>query len=315
MQTKEKPSLSLSLEKSQTVAFVMSPRLGDSLISMVVVNNLIHNGFAVTVFSDYIYALKDWFPRAKIFPTPAVAQAKASFSQYDVLLHAYHSDIIGDTKQWHPRVWVLDESPTYRLRIPMPDIQTEICRKELGLEYNVRVNDITAPAGIIARKNFERVVIHPTSHQVMKNWLPKRFLQLAKTLQMKGYKPEFIVSPQERKDWLWLLDAGMALPQFASLDAVARWIYESGWFVGNDSGIGHLASNLGIETITLGIRRGYWSRWRPTWAKGIFLLPPSWLITRQLKERYWKYFISVDRVTAAFDELVKSSAVSIQHDA
>lgn len=307
MVAKQKTSLLLQPEKNQTVAFVMSPRLGDSLISMVVVNNLIRNGFEVTVFGDYIHALKDWFPRVKIFSVPAVAQAREILSSYDVIMHAYHTDRIGDILQWHPWVMVLDESPTYRLRIPMPDIQVKICR-ELGLDDVVRVNGMKPPVGLIARKNHARVVMHPTSHQLMKNWLPGRFLQLAKILQTKGYKPEFIVGPQERKDWLWLIDAGMQLPEFTSLDAVARWIFESGWFIGNDSGVGHLASNLGVETITLGVRHSLWCRWRPTWASGIFLLPPRWLISRQLKERFWKYFISVDRVAAALDQLKKTSS-------
>lgn len=91
-------------------------------------------------------------------------------------------------------------------------------------------------------------------------------------------------------------EAGLELPYLSSLDKVANHIYESGWFIGNDSGLGHLASNLGLNTITLAIRPNLAKQWRPNWMPGIVILPPSWLVTRPLKERFWKNFISVRRV-------------------
>lgn len=297
------------LSKQKTVAFIMSPRLGDSLLSMIVVNNLVRNGFNVTVFGNYIHELKNWFPWVDVYVRPDAATAKQTLLKFDVLLHAFAVDVIGDTKAWHPDVRILEQSPYNWLRIPMVDIQVKFCEHELLLKNVVRDNNIKIPAELMYRKYSQRIIIHPSSHELFKNWLPQRYLHLAKQLKALGYQPEFIVSSQERESFKELLTEDM-LPKFDSLDAVARYICESGWFIGNDSGIGHLASNLGIKTLTLGMRPRVMQRWRPAWAKGLVLLPPKWLITRPLKERFWKYFISVKQVLQAFDQLVKNHELS-----
>ena len=59
----------MRLIPGQTVAFQMSQCLGDSLLAMIVVNNLARNGHRVVVFGDYIHALKDWFPAFEVHPT------------------------------------------------------------------------------------------------------------------------------------------------------------------------------------------------------------------------------------------------------
>jgi ADP-heptose:LPS heptosyltransferase len=130
-------------------------------------------------------------------------------------------------------------------------------------------------------------------------------LQLAKTLLAKGYEPNFILTAKERNDWLEVVDAGAKIPEFISLSEVAAFIYESQYFIGNDSGIGHLASNLGIPTITIVLRKGVARQWRPSWSLGEIVLPPPWLITRPLKEKFWKKLISVAKVLRKFEILIK----------
>jgi len=305
--SKQAPKLlSEPLSKGQKIGFIMSPRLGDSLLSMVVTHNLQKNGFDVTVFSNNLISLASWYANYKVQPVPDDKNSEAIFKQYDILLHAYHCDIVGNTADWHQGICVLDGSPLYRSRIPMPDIQALVCREELNLIDVVRTSPLTIPKELKHRQHNRRIVIHPTSGQTFRNWLPQRFLKLAEILKQKGYQPEFIVDAEERPEWEWVMAAGFALPQFASLDAVARWVYESGWFIGNDSGIGHLASNLGIPTMTLGIRPSLLRRWRPSWSPGRVLLPTPLLITRPLKEKFWKYFISVRRAVREFEKLAAS---------
>ena len=295
----------IQLSKSQTIAFVSS-RLGDSLLGMITVNNLARNGFKVEVFSNYLFALKDWFPWVVIHSQPAVEQAETIFKNFDILLHIFKADIIANADKWHQGLRILEHSSYNQLRIPYTEIHVKFCKYELLLENVVKNNNMIYPAGLTHRKHLQRIAIHPTSYEKFKNWLPKRFLKLAKQLQAMGYQAEFIVAADERKEWLWLLKEGFSLPEFSSLDVVARWLYESGWFIGNDSGIGHLASNLGIPTLTLGMRKRVMQRWRPSWSEGVILFPPVWLITRPLKEHFWKYFISVKKVMAAFQRLKSS---------
>lgn len=284
------------LDKNKKIAFIFSPQLGDSLISMVTVYNLRRNGYDVTVFSDYLFAIRSWFANDKIYSYPKPEQIKAELSIYNTLIFTYPSDIIGQADLWHPNIIVLSWSPLNKARKSMVDIQVDICREELHLTNLVRTNDLTPPQDIQFHKYINRVIIHPTSRQKFRSWQKEKFIKLAKKLQELGYQPAFIVSPTERKDWLSLENEGRWLPHLSSLDKVARYIYESGWLIGNDSGLGHLASNLGLNTAILAVRPGLAKQWRPSWTPGIVILPPLWLITRPLKEKFWKNLISVRRV-------------------
>ena len=51
-----------SLREAERVALLMAPRLGDTLLMMAMASNLAKHGRAVTVFGDYAYALRSWFP-------------------------------------------------------------------------------------------------------------------------------------------------------------------------------------------------------------------------------------------------------------
>lgn len=293
----------MNFRPEQSFAFVMSPRLGDSLLSMVVVNNLVRNGYRVKVFSAQIYALRAWFPGFDIEPVPARADAFARLIAYDVVLHAYHADKVLAPDASHSNIVVMDDWPVYRQVKNMVDIQTEICQKHFGLAKVVRDNGLVAPVGLTPRINMSRVIIHPVASDKQKSWLPMRFVKLALWLRTLGFEPEFLLPPEAIAQWKWLGRYGFAPSAYGSLGEVAARIAESGWVIGNDSGIGHLASNLGVPTISLAMRRSIAQRWRPGWAPSRAVLAPSLMPSRYLKEKYWKYLLSTARVMAAFDAL------------
>ncbi|MEJ0003683.1 MAG: glycosyltransferase family 9 protein [Pararobbsia sp.] len=124
----------------------------------------------------------------------------------------------------------------------MADRLSQFCRDELGLPVVEKSNGIAPPSGLHHRKYPLRVAIHPTASTPDKCWLPSRFLRLALKLRDLGFSPQFDVAPHERDAWLHVEQLGIALPEFRTLTHVAAWLFESGWFIGNDSGIGHLAS-------------------------------------------------------------------------
>jgi heptosyltransferase III len=298
----------IKLHHNEPIAFICSPRLGDTLISLVVVNNLVRNGYSVEVYGDYAYALRAWFPWAKMHKVVAIEAAQETLCTYPLILHMYASELSKSLHNWHPNSIVLSESPLYRARIPQADIQAAICKEVLHLQDVVRANNIKLPPELNYRKHFGYVVIHPTSGESFRSWPASKFIRLAKILKVYGLRPKFIVAPDERDQWLKLLNNDMdLLPKFADLSEVAGFIYESGWFIGNDSGIGHLASNLGIPTLSLILRPNLARQWRPSWALGKVVLPPAWLITRPLKEKFWKHCVSVKRVLEEFYELVNSA--------
>lgn len=126
----------------------MSPRIGDTLISMVVANNLVRHGIDVTVFSRHLHAMRKWFPGFRIEPELHAAQARNRLEHFDVMLHAYESDVLDDARDWHPRVWVMDRWATYRQVKPMVDIQLDLCRHCFGLDGLTRDNGLVVPVDV-----------------------------------------------------------------------------------------------------------------------------------------------------------------------
>ena len=294
----------MRLQPGQTIAFHLSQCLGDSLLAMIVVNNLVRNGYRVEVFGDYLYSLKDWFPSFDVHPSVEPEQARERLGHFDVLLHVYPRNVVEGCRDWHPRCLVMETWPSFRQIRNMVDIHIDLCEKELGLIDVVRVNGLTVPAGLTHRACMRRVAIHPTASIEQKMWLPGRFLSLARLLRARGFEPEVIVAPHERGNWLHLQrEQDIAVPQFASLNEVAAWLYESGWFIGNDSGLAHLASNLGVPAVSLMIRNRIARRWRPGWALSVAVLPLPVLPGRFAKDRLWRYYLPVSRVLRAFDTL------------
>jgi ADP-heptose:LPS heptosyltransferase len=157
------------------------------------------------------------------------------------------------------------------------------------------------------------VVIHPTSTRVTKNWPKEKFARLAAYLKDRGYEPVFIPGVKEKEEWEGL---GCEVPLFPSLDLLARFLYESGFLIGNDSGLGHIASAVGIPTITICRRKALANMRAPSFHKGIVVTPSSWIPNIggfRLRDQYWKEFISVGMVQRAFERLTANAEVSAAH--
>lgn len=285
------------------VALLLSSALGDSLVFCVVAHNLQRQGASVCVFGDQAVLLKAWFPDVDVAATPGREALPALLAEFDLVLQLHTDRPFADVVECHPNVRVL----SHVLNAPSADaIATrlaDVCRSEWSIDDPVRSNGLRAPEGLVPRRHANRVVIHPTASTSDKCWLPSRFIRLGKALRQAGFDPQFVLAPNERAAWKVIEQEGMSMPVFASLSDVAALIYESGWFIGNDSGIGHLASNLQIPTLSLFMRRGIARTWRPDFGPGKVLVGGSYIPTGRLKERYWKYALSVRAVMKAFAQL------------
>ncbi len=168
----------------------------------------------------------------------------------------------------------------------------------------VRENGIICPPGVSSRKFLRRVVIHPTSSRPGKNWSKRKFLKLFSRLEKRGFEPDFIVGKEERKEF-------PEAPVFETLSDMAAFVAESGFMIGNDSGIGHLASALGLPTLTLCRNARTADFWRPDWAPGVVCLPSRWLPNikgLRWRDRRWQWGISVNRVRRKFCKLCDEGA-------
>lgn len=91
------------------------------------------------------------------------------------------------------------------------------------------------------------VVIHPGSGSSTKNWPLDRFDEVASELATQGRTVTWIAGPAE-------VEGGLAKPGLlveSSLVSLAKQLAAARLYVGNDSGITHLAASLGVATIAI----------------------------------------------------------------
>jgi heptosyltransferase III len=190
--------------------------------------------------------------------------------------------------------------------LPFAETITLLCKNVLGFNNATKDIGLVMPETLQHRKHKKRVVIHPTSGNNDKNWSAHKFIKLARKLRKKNWEPVFIVGPHEYKEWTNRIKKEFLLPQLPKIKELAAFIFESDFMIGNDSGIGHLASCLNIPTLTIlnsPHTKGY--RWRPGWGYGLTINSP--INFKLIKKRCWQWFISVKKVLTAFDKLVRNS--------
>ncbi len=95
------------------------------------------------------------------------------------------------------------------------------------------LNQVGAPLGAVPRFPVERwdggfVAVHPYSGSQRKNWPVENFQELARRMKME-----------------WCHE------RFSDLHDLAKWLAGARLFVGNDSGIGHLAAAVGTPVVSI----------------------------------------------------------------
>lgn len=291
------------------IALVLSNRLGDSLYQMTLANNLRKAGRDITVYGVHGYALREWFPDFDIQPLPADIASLASYdtivqmdpdSPFDGLTRVCQRFL--STKEWGK----IRAAP--RKHASPNGILDEFRRFSVdafGLSEWSDDNGLRAPAHFKARRHDKRVILHPTSSEAERCWTPGKYVIVARRLRAMGYEPVFVLAPGERAHWLPLLEQAHAgLVEAPSIDGVAAEVYESGWFIGTDSGIGHLASCCGLSTVTIVDRPRNMPRWRPAWADNV-VVQPWWLPLRSLRRKYWREATTVAAVMRCFGRMVR----------
>ncbi len=284
--------------------------LGDCLLTLILSQNLSLRGDEVVTFHPFMSQLQSWFPHLPLRSFPP------NLSEFDRFFIFYEksgpmSEVLKTClSQYRDKTTVLNPIATPNTDYPyweeggfdgnrtFADNLVNFCQAKLGIEGAVKSNGIAIPEGLQPRKYLKRVVLHPTSSRPGKNWPRVKFLKLADKLSQKGYEPVFIVSPAERAQW-------PEAPLFTTLDEMARFVGESGYMIGNDSGIGHLASCLGVPTVSLFKNERTAHFWRPAFALGEICLPQGWLPNLKglrWRDKYWHWGLSVSQVFRTFEK-------------
>ena len=301
--TTDPPKNERHFDPAANVGCVTGFRLGDALISMVTAENLRRSGRPVTVYSRPIHGLARWFPKLAIEKIPPEAERRERLSHHDLLVHTFDTDVLPESSD-HRGLLVLNHLDAYRRPLKS---QVEVHRDLARTLFNVADADIDngmRPPSDLQASDPTRVMIHPTATRADRMWSPSSFIVVAEGLQSRGFSPEFVTAPSEIESTAWIERSGF--PRFAvgELDRVADRLAGSAAFVGNDSGIAHLSSSVGLPFVTVNIRRKLSIRWRPGWTNGETLIPSIPLIINPLKNRFWRNFITVDHVLSAFDRVI-----------
>lgn len=322
------------------IAVVPSMGLGDGCVYLVLASNLARAGYQVTLFSNHLAPIASWFPAFKTLSLPAPEKTLATLDSYDLAIcdlgsMAGRLDIplaetakrvvfVGTCKVdpsvlANPASTALAKLPASKrvllqdmaqaagsLRcldddsVTMVDQAVHFCISKLGIENATKDIELAPPKSLQHRRFVNRIMIHPLSYNAKKNWPREKFVSLAQRLIAKGLAPEFVLSPKEQIAHGSAFSGGFPMPSFQDARALAEYLFESGYVIGNDSGIGHLASLLGIPVLTLYRKRRDGFCWRPGWCRGAVVRPA---LSLGIARDAWPHLMSVGRVEKAFQTL------------
>ncbi len=296
------------------IAVICAPGIGDALILQIAAHQLRMHGFHVTTFSNHLPGFGNWFQGCSFARQPQLNQIEESLQEFDAVFLQH--DNTPKARKIHslPRpVYTFYGSHVVSKHGPLRLGYDFVCDQDRTMVQNVRAavkalfrledagdeNGMKPPSGLVHRKHPKRVAIHPTSADPEKNWSRAKFLAVAKWLKEEGYEPAFTLPSAERLEW--------GGPELSTLEDLASFIYESGFFIGNDSGPGHIASCLKIPHLIIGRDEKQMRFWRPGWHLGEIASPPAWLPNwkgARLRETHWKKFITTKGVINKLKENV-----------
>jgi ADP-heptose:LPS heptosyltransferase len=96
-----------------------------------------------------------------------------------------------------------------------------------------------------------KIIIHPGSGSIRKRWSLTNFLDLADRLEKRGLQPTFVGGPAEPDLIAEIRNHDQQIHTFSELADLVDWLESAGGYIGNDSGVSHLAAFLGIPSVVI----------------------------------------------------------------
>lgn len=268
------------------ISVVCAPGIGDALIFHIASHHLALAGYEVTTVTPHDFG--KWIEGRQ---STDLVSCDAIFLQND------NSERAKEIHASGKEVYTFYGSHHLAKHGPLRMGFDYVCDQNKNMVQNVRTalkllfqisassdNGIHPLQGLVHRRHAKRVVLHPVSAQEEKNWPRTKFEKVAAWLGENGYEPVF-------------------LPHFPTLEELFSFIYESGYFIGNDSGPGHIASCLQVPHLIIGPHQRQMSFWKPGWLKGEMVVAPNWI-----PKQYWKTFITTKDVIKS----LKSNVLKIK---
>lgn len=188
---------------------------------------------------------------------------------------------------------------------------TDRPRTQLGISIESRaiVQKLLTESGLNDRKI---ALIHPAAAFATKQWATEHFARVAEFLSARGLAPVAIAAPNERalleklcsESAVKITNLELSLPEVTALAA------QSQLFVGNDSGIAHIAAAVGTPAVVIfgSSNIAHWRPWNSAPAEVVFEEMPCQPCHGYFCETFDQpeciLRVPVTRVTAAIDRIL-----------
>jgi hypothetical protein len=272
-------------------AVVPAAGIGDSLLLQTIAHHLPN----ATLFTSHLQGMSDWFPYA-LFASGDLSGYDRIIVQYDNTKRAASLAQLRGKKEvylLYPSYKASKHPPLHpRYDFAFNPKKTVLQNLLDALKKWFKIdpepdNGLRPLPHLRPRAYPNRVILHPTSSCSEKNW--DGYQKLAAAIEGLGFEPQFIASSD-----------GLLTKTLSDLASI---IYESGFFIGNDSGPAHLASNLQVPHLVVAREL---SIWRPDFSPGEVALLHPFFRKFSLFNKNWKKLITTRSVVKKFNHLVES---------
>ncbi|HKP81003.1 MAG TPA: glycosyltransferase family 9 protein [Pyrinomonadaceae bacterium] len=188
---------------------------------------------------------------------------------------------------------------------------TDRPRTHLGIspEAVETINQRLAAVGLTDRKI---ALIHPAAAFATKQWATENFARIVEYVAERGFAPVAVAAPHEQAVLENLVDeSSVHIETFdLSLPEVTALAARSQLFVGNDSGIAHIASAVGARCVVVfgSSNIAHWRPWNSAPAEAVFEQMPCQPCHGYFCEKFDQpeciLRVPVERVAAAIDRVL-----------
>ena len=188
---------------------------------------------------------------------------------------------------------------------------TDRPRTQLGISpaASEKVSDLLTAAKLDEQKI---ALIHPAAAFATKQWATENFARVVEFLAERGFSAVAIAAPNERPMLETLVaEASVSVVTFdLSLPEVTALAARSQVFVGNDSGIAHIAAAVGTPSVVVfgSSNMAHWRPWNSAAAEVVFeempCQPCHGYFCAQFAQPECILRVPVTRVTAAIDRVL-----------
>lgn len=294
------------------IAIFPARGVGDALLFAILASNAAKSGAQVTLYHRAADDLKplfgDTFSIERDVAEKDVEDLLSSYttvffqndhSSFAYKLHSLRKDEVGDIRFILPKPSPLYKNQDIQLNSQKTMVEN-LCDTSFQLFGRTGISNGSPWFHTWHGQTSRLVYIHPFSGNVKKNWALPRYIDLAKRLEKKGFSPVFLCQHSERDK----LSTPFSQVLCSSLLELATLLQNAHAFIGNDSGPGHLASLIGVPTVTVGGNTHLLKLWRPGWGSNILVTPrlplPNFKgIGLTIRDHYWQYFVSPRRIVKA----------------